>query len=134
MALPSYDQAIALRPQNFWVYSQKGLILEQLGNYSLAIACYQTALDLSPKQDALIYQQACCYAELNQTNWAITCLEKAITISPLKYLALANEDLVWQNYTSKFGFQSLIATNQQKYQNLTQENNDSETMNQASDS
>ena len=103
-----------MRPQDFWSYYQKGLILEQLADYQTALECYQKALEIELEEE-FIYRQACCYALLNKPNWAITYLERAIELYPTKYLRLAVQDRVWQDYQQKSGFQALIEKKQQQY-------------------
>jgi tetratricopeptide (TPR) repeat protein len=116
LATQSYAQALSIKPDDYWAWYQQGTVWQQLEQLTQAIKCYEEALKIDVEADFIWYRNACCYARLNNINWAITSLEKAIDLEPEKYLKLAIEASIWQEFRKLVGFQALITNKSRKYQ------------------
>lgn len=113
--MESYDLALAVKPNDYWTWYQKGIIWQQLSQFDQAINCYQAALHVDSKSSLIWYQLACCYALQKNPNWAIISLEKAIDLDPHKYLDAAVNQPEWQEFRRQVGFQLLIKNKSKKY-------------------
>jgi len=115
LALNSYDLAIKIQPDDYWTWYQKGTVLQQLELYQQAIEHYNQVLELDARFDLAWYQIACCYLQLHNCNWAILNLEKAIDLQPEKYLKLVLNQPLWKEYFQQIGFQLLITNKSRRY-------------------
>ena len=100
--MTSYNRALDYYPRGYWTWYRKGIVFEALGYYADAISRYAQAI-------------ACC-AQLKNTNWAIASLEKAIDLYLPKYLELATNESIWQQFRQQIGFQSLLTNKSLKHQ------------------
>ena len=92
-ALRDFDLAIALAPEEWWIYSFRGLVQAQRQAYALAIADFSRAIELDPKAaDAYVNRGEVLFVS-GEVNRALDDLNKALTLDPKSkdaYLARAD--------------------------------------------
>ena len=83
------------KPEDYWAWYQKGLILQELNQWLEAISCYEKALETEPEDEIAWYQKALCHLQLNEIEDSLICILKAIDGYPEKYIALVKENPVF---------------------------------------
>ena len=76
-AAAAYDQALAADPHNALLWYRPGLVLEQLGQYNLALVSYQRAVAARPDYSLALAHQCAVLNELADFEAAIASCEAA---------------------------------------------------------
>ncbi|MEM1309365.1 MAG: tetratricopeptide repeat protein [Cyanobacteria bacterium P01_H01_bin.153] len=76
-AAAAYDQALAADPHNALLWYRQGLVLEQLGQYNLALVSYQRAVAARPDHSLALAHQCAVLNELADFEAAIAACEAA---------------------------------------------------------
>jgi tetratricopeptide (TPR) repeat protein len=77
-----YSVALALRPDNGWVYNNLGNALRTQGDVAGAIACFNKALQLDPKLAYAHTNLGNALAAQGDVTGAIVCFRKALQLDP----------------------------------------------------
>lgn len=85
------DELIAIEPNNFLAYSNKGNNLYELENYDEALLCHNRALEINPKYSEGWTNKGNVLYELGRYDEAIACHTNAIEIEPKYSEAWANK-------------------------------------------
>ncbi len=95
-ALVSYDQALALGPDNPVLIYNRGAALQHLGRTEEALASYQKALQLDPNYAAALNNAGNALRSLHRYPEALASYNRAIALQPHNAEALYNRgDLQW---------------------------------------
>jgi tetratricopeptide (TPR) repeat protein len=81
-AMASFDRAIALDPQYFPAYIERGNIKDGLGDFGGAAADYTTAISLDPKSAAAYYNRGTVLSKSGNHQAAVNDYNLAIGIDP----------------------------------------------------
>lgn len=76
-AAAAYDQALAADPHNALLWYRQGLVLEQLGQYNLALVSYQRTVAARPDHSLALAHQCAVLNELADFEAAIAACEAA---------------------------------------------------------
>jgi tetratricopeptide (TPR) repeat protein len=96
-AIPDYDQAIQLDPEDAIAYNSRGLAYYDLQDYQHAIADYDQAIQLNPEDATAFYNRALAYYNLQDYQRAIADYDQAIQINPEDATAYNNRGLAYYN-------------------------------------
>ena len=93
-ALECFNKAIAINPNNYVPYKNKGDILFKQGNDQAAIDEFDKAISVNPEKDHMTYYlKGTVYFKQERYNEAIQCYNETLSINP-KYLnAIMNKGL-----------------------------------------
>jgi tetratricopeptide (TPR) repeat protein len=94
IALGRFDRAIAIDPQYFQAYLERGNVKDAIRDFAGAIADYTTAIALNPKSASAYYNRGTVLSQSGKHPEAITDYHHAISIDPQysqAHLNLANE-------------------------------------------
>jgi tetratricopeptide (TPR) repeat protein len=83
-AISSFNDAIAINPNNYVPHNYKGDILLKKGDYNGAIDAYEKAIAANPKNDYAYYCKGDAYFKLEDYKQAIVSYDEALKISPRK--------------------------------------------------
>lgn len=86
-----YMRAIALNPNLFEAYLQRGQIYENIGDYEKAINFYNQALERAPKYLKVYFALSRLYRQKGDFKKSLLLLDKATSLKPKDYR-------VWNNY------------------------------------
>jgi tetratricopeptide (TPR) repeat protein len=81
-AMTSFDRAIALDPQYFQAYIERGNVKDGIGDLSGALADYTTAISLNPKSASAHYNRGTVMSKSGQHQSAIADYNTAIDLDP----------------------------------------------------
>ncbi len=81
-ALPCFDRAIEVEPQNSTLYSNKALALTQMGRDEEAVGYYERASALSPDEPGYYYGKGEALHRLGRYKEAKACVEKGFKLRP----------------------------------------------------
>ncbi len=95
-AVASYDQAIALQPDNAEAYSNRGNSLKELGQLEAAVASYDRAIALQPTVATIHYNRGNVLRELGQLEAAVASYDRAIALRPSYAEAYSNRGMVFR--------------------------------------
>jgi tetratricopeptide (TPR) repeat protein len=98
---------LAINPKNESALSNKGIALDDLGNYNGAILYYDKALAINPGEADVLYNKGNALYDLGNYNGAILYYDKALAINPKYEDALYNKGLALDslgNYTGAIEF------------------------------
>jgi tetratricopeptide (TPR) repeat protein len=93
-AIGRLDQAIAINPQYFQAYIERGNVKDAIHDYPGAIADYTSAISIDPKAAPAYYNRGTVLSQSGKHEAAIVDYKRAIAINPQyaqAYLNLANE-------------------------------------------
>jgi tetratricopeptide (TPR) repeat protein len=93
LAIPDYDEAIALDPTGpnaAIIHYDRGLALAMIGAQDRAMSDYRTALQLNPGYASVYDDRAVIYLSRNDFDSAIRDLNRAITLEPKSAWHIAN--------------------------------------------
>jgi tetratricopeptide (TPR) repeat protein len=90
-AIKSYDEALAIEPDDFWANYKLADVLRYVERYRAALTSYQQAVEIKPDDEYAWYNSACCAALLGNISLATECLESALLINP-NFQALLKTD------------------------------------------
>ena len=98
-AIPDYDKAIELDPDDSDVYTYRGVDYNNLGQYNHAIQDLNKALELDPSDPHAHYNRGIVYSNLEQYEQALPDFNQAIKFYPYSHKAQAylNRGLCYQN-------------------------------------
>lgn len=94
IAITRFDRAIAINPQYFQAYIERGNVKNAIRDYMGAIADYTVAVSLNPKSANAYYNRGTVLSQSGEHEAAIADYKKAILIDPQYFQAhlnLANE-------------------------------------------
>ncbi|NEP56288.1 MAG: tetratricopeptide repeat protein [Symploca sp. SIO2G7] len=81
-AVSSYDQALAIQPDNYQTWHYRGLALENLGRYEEAIASYNQAQRLNPYHCSCWSHRGDVLNKLGRYEEAVASYDQALAIQP----------------------------------------------------
>ncbi len=81
-AIEHYTEALKLNPGLFDVYSKRGLIYSEKGNYDIAIQNYDAAIELNPDYAHAYANRGLAYSGKGEADKAIEDYNKAIELDP----------------------------------------------------
>jgi predicted O-linked N-acetylglucosamine transferase (SPINDLY family) len=81
-ALVCYEKAISLEPKYVEAYSNKGNVLQALGNYDEALASYESAILIDKTYAPAFYGAAMIFELRKKYDYALGCCDEAIKINP----------------------------------------------------
>jgi tetratricopeptide (TPR) repeat protein len=93
-AIGKFDRAIAINPQYFQAYIERGNVKDAIHDYPGAIADYTSAISIDPKAAPAYYNRGTVLSQSGKHEAAIVDYKKAIAINPQyaqAHLNLANE-------------------------------------------
>lgn len=93
-AIGKFDRAIAINPQYFQAYIERGNVKDAILDYPGAIADYTSAISIDPQAAPAYYNRGTVLSQSGKHDAAIIDYKKAISIDPQyaqAYLNLANE-------------------------------------------
>jgi tetratricopeptide (TPR) repeat protein len=93
-AIGRFDRAIAINPQYFQAYIERGNVKDAIHDYPGAIADYTSAISIDPKAAPAYYNRGTVLSQSGKHEAAIVDYKKAIAINPQypqAHLNLANE-------------------------------------------
>jgi tetratricopeptide (TPR) repeat protein len=79
-AISSYDKALAFKPNDSEIWSNRGVMLGELKRYEEAIVSHDKAIELNPEYPDSWYNRACCYALQEKVKETVFDLKKAIEL------------------------------------------------------
>ncbi|MEZ4710625.1 MAG: tetratricopeptide repeat protein [Caldilineaceae bacterium] len=94
-ALPLFDQAIALEPNNAEYYAERALAQYQLGDYDAAIFDYSMALEIDSQYSWVYAQRASAYNQLGAYEEALADYDAAIAFDDQNAEHYFNRALVY---------------------------------------
>jgi tetratricopeptide (TPR) repeat protein len=92
-AIKCFDKAIEVDPKNAVAWSEKGYVLNELGNLIEAIKCFDKAIEVDPKN---IFAYRGKGVALRRSRWhkeAIKCFDKAIEVDPKNAVVLNDKGI-----------------------------------------
>ena len=93
-AIGKFDRAIAINPQYFQAYIERGNVKDAIHDYPGAIADYTSAISIDPQAAPAYYNRGTVLSQSGKHEAAIVDYKKAIAIDPQypqAHLNLANE-------------------------------------------
>lgn len=84
------DKSIALNPNNFYSWYNKGYSLNQLGKFEEAIICFDKAIELKPDSYIAWINRGYSLTKIRKDDEAIVNYDKAIELMP-------DSDIAWNN-------------------------------------
>lgn len=84
-AINSFNEALAIDPNSFDVFVNRGWTSRQIGDFNGAIADYTSAIKLNPSKPQVYLNRGWCHKRLNQYDEALQDFNKALELDP-KYL------------------------------------------------
>jgi len=90
MALANYDRALAARPDDAALLSNRGLVLHALRRFDEALASYDRALAVQPQYAEALCNRGLTLHELKRFDEALASYERALTVRPQFAEALFN--------------------------------------------
>lgn len=93
-AIGPLNRAIAVCPENYKAWSNKGICLSEQGSEQEALICYTRAVDLEAGYAFGWNNKAICLAKLGNLEQALPCVERAIELDDSYATALANKGLI----------------------------------------
>lgn len=82
LALEVYNKAIALNPNHFQAYLNKGAVLIQLGKYDLALEAYNKAIEVDPSHPYAYNNKAEILRKLEKYDLYLESYNKALELEP----------------------------------------------------
>jgi tetratricopeptide (TPR) repeat protein len=92
-AIPFFDKALAINPNNSLTLNNKGAALYGLGIYNESIAYFDKALSVNPGYTTALYNKGAALSKLGIYNESIAYFDKVLAIKPTNALALAGKKL-----------------------------------------
>jgi tetratricopeptide (TPR) repeat protein len=92
-AIPYFDKALAINPNNSLTLNNKGAALYGLGIYNESIAYFDKALSVNPRYTTALYNKGAALSKLGIYNESIAYFDKVLAIQPTNALALAGKKL-----------------------------------------
>jgi CHAT domain-containing protein len=93
-AIDSYDNALALNPELYDIWIDKGVIYANLGQWQAAISAWDKALDIQPNLYIGWFNKAIAHEKLGQPKEAILAYDETVTIEPNFHVAWYNRGLL----------------------------------------
>lgn len=84
-AINTFNEALALDPNSFDVYVNRGWTSRQIGDFNGAIADYTSAIKLNGSKPQVYLNRGWCHKRLNQYDEALKDFNKALELDP-KYI------------------------------------------------
>jgi tetratricopeptide (TPR) repeat protein len=81
-AIPAYQRAIELDPEDAPPHTGLGNVYADLGQYDRALAAYQRAIDLDPTDASPHHGVGNVYADLGQYDQALAAYQRAVELDP----------------------------------------------------
>jgi tetratricopeptide (TPR) repeat protein len=92
-AIPYFNRALAINPNNSLTLNNKGAALYALGMYNESIAYFNKALSVNPYYTTALYNKGAALSKLGMYNESIAYFDKVLAIQPTNALALAGKKL-----------------------------------------
>jgi len=92
-AIPSYEKAIGIKPDDHYSWNNRGIALGNLSRYEEAIASYDKAIEIKPDYHEAWYNRGIALQKLSRYEEAIASYDKAIEIKPDYHKAWNNRGL-----------------------------------------
>ena len=89
-AIASYDQALAIKPDDYQAWNNRGRAMSDLGQKEAAIQSYDQALQSKPDYYQAWYNRGIALSDLGQKEEAIASYDQALAIKPDDYQAWNN--------------------------------------------
>jgi predicted O-linked N-acetylglucosamine transferase (SPINDLY family) len=89
-ALPFYDRALALKPDDILALTNRGAALNALGRQQEALACYDRVLAIHPDYANAHYNRGNALLGLKRPQEALACYDRALALQPGETGALLN--------------------------------------------
>ena len=105
-AIEHYTEALKLNPGLFDVYSKRGLIYSEKGNYDLAIQNYDAAIELNPDYAYAYANRGLAHSKKGKADRAIEDYNKAIELDPEIARVYSNRGVT---YVGKGNFERAFA-------------------------
>jgi tetratricopeptide (TPR) repeat protein len=93
-AVDSFDQALALRPDDYEALLNRGADLNELGRYEEALASFHQAIQLQPEFHLTWYNQGIVQKRLGSYKEAVASFDQAIQLQPEFHLTWYNQGIV----------------------------------------
>jgi tetratricopeptide (TPR) repeat protein len=81
-AAAELEEALRLRPQDFWANFYEGLCAQRRGRHEEAVAAFRTCVALAPRSAPCYYNRALALAALGRTEQALRDHDRALEIDP----------------------------------------------------
>ncbi len=89
-ALPEFQKAAILMPNDAQVHFNLGSVLKNLGRFEEAIACFQKALQINPTYSEALNNMGNAQSDLGQLNDAVDSFSRVLKITPNSEVAHNN--------------------------------------------
>jgi hypothetical protein len=90
-----YDHTLKVTDNNFFIYTNRGVAYNSLGNYSQAIDDFSRAIEINPGYALAYYNRGVAYSNLGNYKQAIEDYGRAIEIRPGFALAYINRSIAY---------------------------------------
>ena len=80
--MASYDRAIALNPDYAGAYSNRGVVLREIGRHEEALASFERALAIRPDHADALHDRGNVLMELKRPEAALASYDRALAITP----------------------------------------------------
>ncbi|NJR58953.1 MAG: tetratricopeptide repeat protein [Cyanobacteria bacterium CRU_2_1] len=97
-AIESYDQALAIKPDDHEAWNKRGIVLARLERYEAAIDSFDKALEFKPDYHYAWYSRGLALRKLGRYEEAIDSYDKALAIKP-------DYDSAWYGKACCYGLQ-----------------------------
>lgn len=135
MALVYFDRAIAINPNDYWGYFEKGNVLQDQKKYNESIREYSNAISKKYNYKEAFINRGLSYEILGDYNNALSDYNQSLSLDPNYYLAYYNRGIVYYkqknypqalddfqktlslkpDYSGAFGYIGDIYYNQKRY-------------------
>lgn len=99
-ALPDYDMAIKIEPENFDSYYSRGMLKDKLEDYKGAADDYTVCVMLDPNSAKAHFNRGFSKSKANDFLGAVDDYSKCIAINPKHFAAYLNRGIIRQNQNS----------------------------------
>jgi len=105
-ALKHYNKLLAIKPNHYVAWTNKGTILRELGRYEEAIDSFNKASELAPDDSSIYYNVAATYAKMRRKDKMLVNLTRAFQ-NDGEYKDEAINDISFREYWNDPAFRNL---------------------------